>query len=546
MLGIRTCAVEEYWLNLSRRFFHRTPLLSFNHFSDGKHSSLFDSTQNPQLNRPLSLLTGRGLGGATRINGGQYTCGVPGQFAHWTDLADNAGWSFSELKPYLNRFETFVGAHAREYHGTEGPVTVRSFDGYFYGCSSKAFDAARAVGFPSIEDMHSPLAPSTGVNKMQFTINRDGTRSSSFRAYLPKDFVQQVSDRLHICTETIVRKLVLSESSNGKLTTTGVEIEPVCKGAIRIVSAKKEVILAAGALHSPKILLLSGIGPKDHLKSMDIPVLRDLPGVGMHLQDHLILPVSFYCPIEDSMWSMIRRPTMFIKQLYNYLRYGDGWFLGTLVEVEVFAPSDVIDDDGTPKPLDSQLLDANDPKNIPDICVMACPISDPMRPGSDKSRGFFGLHVALLHPKSTGTLSLASIDPHTPPRCELNCLTAPEDWDSLRKALKTSMCIAEEMRRGGYAVDNYDVPKSLEQPDLDDFIRERVETMYHYSSTCRMAGGSFGVVDGELCVHGTTNLRICDASVFPDSPGTHPQALVYAFAERCAEMVLARAKLEKA
>lgn len=168
-------------------------------------------------------------------------------------------------------------------------------------------------------------------------------------------------------------------------------------------------------------------------------------------------------------------------------------------------------------------------------------MADPRGPNTDRSRGFFALNAALLRPRSVGSVSLTSKSCHSTPRCDLNLLSAPEDWKTLRAALKVSMRVADQIRQSGYPLSDLDVPDSLCDIDLDNFIREKATTMYHYSSTCRMAPEDAqvpGVVDAHLRVYGTTKLRICDASVFPDSPGTHPQALLYAFAEKCAAMII--------
>ncbi|KAK7453542.1 hypothetical protein VKT23_011822 [Stygiomarasmius scandens] len=496
---------------------HRTPLPSLHQFSDGKHSSVLESAHNTQLGRLSALVTGLGLGGSTRINGGQYTCGIPAQYNSWNKaVVDRKDWSYSDIKQFFKKSETFVGPVPREFHGLDGPLKVSSYENFNFRCAEKTFEAARNIGFPGIEDLRSPLAPCTGVNKMHFTVASDGTRQSAYRAYLPKNFVNAMCDTLHICTKTLARKLYFSTSKDS-LNVDTVELQDIGSGQIRRISVKKEVILACGALRTPQLLFLSGVGPRRDLEAQNISVVKDLPGVGQHL-------------------------------LHQYLRHGKGWFLCTMVEMEIFGSSKCIQPDGTPTPLTGSQLDSSDPKNLPDFSVMSCCIADPRGENIDQSRGFLGLNAALLQTKSSGRVQLSSTDPNSNLHCEMNYLDSPEDWKALRAALRVAVRLAEEMRASGYPIEDIPnrVPESLDDDTLNKYIRENADTMFHYSSTCRMApedAESPGVVNDELRVHGLTNLRICDASTFPDVPATHPQALVYAFAEKCAAMIL-EAKLD--
>ncbi|KAJ7459456.1 hypothetical protein B0H11DRAFT_2316748 [Mycena galericulata] len=513
----------DSWLN-------RTPLTSLHHWSDGKHSTVFNSTIDTTLGRSFSLITGLGLGGSTRINGGQYTCGSPAECNSWTQDG-RRGWGYEDLKPYFLKSETWLGPVPKEWHGASGkycPLKVRSFEDYEYGSSAKAAKAVNHLGFLPIFDMHSPLEPSIGWNKMQFTVDRDGTRQSAFRAYLPHSVAESMTSHLHICTRAVAGKLEFSKQSNGQLRAESIEVHSVDGRHVRIVKANREIVLSCGALGTPKLLLL-------RLRSNASFLFK---------QDHIWVATSYNCPISDSMWAMFRRPQTLISQLYKYIRHGAGWFLCTTVEVEVFGMSSLIHADGSPDAVSAQDKDSFDPNNRPDFAVMTCGIADPRGPGIDRSRGFFGLNCALLSVKSRGSVFLRSRDPMDHPVCEMNYLTSPEDWAALRASLRVSVALARQMRTDGYALDDVKVPIALDDATMDEFIKTGVETMYHYSSSCRMApqDDAFpGVVDDELRVHGISNLRICDASIFPTVPATHPQALVYAVTEKCADMMLGAA-----
>lgn len=454
--------------------------------------------------------------------------------------AGRQGWSYTDLKPYFDKSESWTGPVPKEYHGLHGPLSVRSFEGYFYGSSERAAEAIKRLGFLDIIDMHSPLEPSIGFNKMQFILGSDGTRQSAHRAYLPRDFTQSHRGNLHICTKTMATRVGTEKTADGDLRARSLELQNTDNGNTRTISARREIILTCGTLHTPQLLLLSGIGPQDHLQDLGIDLVKHLPGVGEHVQDHMLLTTSYNCPMADSLWSMARQPLTLLKQVYNYLRYGTGWFIGTFVEVEIFAKSSLIQADGKPLSLSDEFLDSYNPSNLPDFGVMVTPISDPNEPGANKSKGFLGLIAALLLSKSYGTIRLASTDPQAHPVCDMNYLSSPDDWVALRAALRVTVAVANEMRAEGYPLDDILVPGGSSDEALDDIIRRRVETMYHYSSSCRMAPEDDtypGVVDDELRVHGFSNLRIADASIFPDVPAAHPQALIYAVAEKCADMM---------
>ncbi|KAI5998317.1 hypothetical protein EDC04DRAFT_2909454 [Pisolithus marmoratus] len=505
---------DDSWLS-------RTPLTATHQFSDRKHSNVFPSVFEKRLGRSVTCITGLGLGGCTRINGGQYTCGVPAEFDSWSRDGRN-GWSYAELKPFFKKSETWLGRVRREYHGHCGPLYVTSYEGYYYKCYDALEEACRRI-LPTIEDMHSPVNPSIGWCKMQSTIDPSGCRSSSYRAYLPMEILTSRKDRLHVCTGALARKLVFSRNNDGQICVDGVEIQGT-KSDDDFVS----------------LLLLSGVGPRKHLQEMNVDVVLDSPGVGEHLQDHLIVPTGYNCPISDSLWAMITRPTVLIRELYNYLRYGTGWFLGTLVELEIFFLSSLVEKDGRVKPISKEHEDPFNAENIPDFAILPCSISDPSAEGVDKWKGLFGFNPALLKVTSRGSLRLRSLHPKDAPLCKMNYLSTLEDRVAMRAGLRLSAEIARNMCGAGYPLKETCVPKSLEDADLDSYVEERADTMYHYSSTCRMAPLDDplpGVVDDELRVHGTTNLRIADASIFPAVPATHPQALVYAIAEKCAEMV---------
>ncbi|KAI6124282.1 hypothetical protein EV401DRAFT_1856874, partial [Pisolithus croceorrhizus] len=268
-----------------------------------------------------------------------------------------------------------------------------------------------------------------------------------------------------------------SRNNDGSTCVDGVKIRGTNSDDVSVnVRAKCEVILCCGALRTPQLLLLSGVGPKKHLQEMNVDVVLDSPGVGEHLQDHLIVPTGYDCPLFDSLWAMIIRPTILIRELYNYLRYGSGWFLGTLVELDTFFLSSLVEKDGRVKSISREREDPFNAGNIPDIAILPCSISDPSAEGTDKWRGLFGFNPTLLKVTSRGSLHLHSLDPRDAPLCKLNYLNTPKDRVAMRAGLRLSAEIARQMCNAGYPLKETSVSKSLEDVDLDSFMQGRASS----------------------------------------------------------------------
>ncbi|KZV69127.1 GMC oxidoreductase [Peniophora sp. CONT] len=531
-------------------WYHRNNLLSFHHLSDGKHSEVIQSEKNESLNgSSYSLITGKGLGGSTRINAGQYTCGVPGEYNAWAQAGDEfKDWSYEGLKPYFKKHERWIGPSPGEFHGADGPLPVRSWDEYHFGCAERMAQAAEKLGFLPILDMHSPLEPSFGCNKMQYAMGADGTRQSSYRAFIPPSLIQARKDTLHVCTGTIGAKLYFEKDEDGELVATSALLSAADGSNARTISAKREIVLTAGALRTPQILLLSGVGPTKYLESMGIETVLDSPGVGQYLQDHCIVTTCYNSPLKDSLWAMFVSPTTLIREIYNYVRHGSGYFLGTWVGAELFGISSLINEDGSPLPHPREREDSSDPANIPDFGVMSSCLGDPSSgPTKDWLQGFVAYNPALLVPKSKGQILLRSTNPLDQPICDMQYLSHPDDRAVLRTALRVVLALVRTMKEQGYPLTPVCAPAGYDDASLDAHIDKRFDSMLHYSSSCRMApredNDGPGVVDAQLRVYGVRNLRIADASVLPVSPSTHPQALVYAVAEKCADMMLKDAGL---
>ncbi|KAI6098916.1 hypothetical protein EDD17DRAFT_1759455 [Pisolithus thermaeus] len=372
-------------------------------------------------------------------------------------------------------------------------------------------EKAYRLSLPHIKDTHSPVDPSIGLYKMQFTVDSSGRCLSLYRAYPPVEI-------LHLgrigftCAWALWRANCVFPGimMDRRAWIRGTNFDDVFVN----VRAKCEVIFCCGALRTPQPLLLSGVGSRKHLQEMNVDVVLDSPGVGEHLQDHPIVPTGYDCPLFDSLWAMIIRPTILIRESYNYLRYGSGWFLGTLVELEIFFLSSLVEKDSRVKSISRERKDPFNAEKIPDIAILPCSISDPSAEGAGKWRGLSGFNPALPKVTSRCSLRLRSLDPRD----------APEDLVAMCAGLWLSAEIARQMCNAGYPLKEISVPKSLEDTDLDSLMQGEgggADSMYHYSSTCRMAlldDTLPGVVNDDFRIHGTTNLRIVGASIFSCCP----------------------------
>ncbi|GJJ12626.1 hypothetical protein Clacol_006869 [Clathrus columnatus] len=494
----------------------RVPLLSCN-FRTNTLCNIFNSVPQKQLGgKAVKIITGCGLGGSSRINAMLYTRGLPCQFDAWSEEG-RKGWSYEELLPYFLKSERALDETKNgAVHSVTGLWKNRSFKSYF-----KTTDS-------------NPVEPIYGVAKASYTIDEHSHRSDTASAFLSS---QEERHNLHICVDALVSKIVLNSSKG--VSAKGVSVERYSqKSDLVEILAKREIIICAGTIGSPQLLMLSGIGPRDHLLGLGIDVRKDLPGVGSNLRDHACIPVSFNVPIKDSLENTMNSSFSALGQLLEYITTGDGAFRAPIHEVHLWAKTDMLLFQSK-KILDERPSDTEDPQTsvIPDIEILATSFGDLGK--SDK--GGFSLWAVPVKPQSRGVVRLTTVNPRDPPACNLNLFGDPRDRLAARVALRLCLRIKEQMATNGYPITDNIVPKGDMDAALDSFVVERGRSLYHYCSSCRMAPEhdtlAPGVVNDELRVHGVSNLRIADASVFPDILSTHLQATVVAVAEKCADMV---------
>jgi len=458
--------------------------------------------------RRLFWPRGKTLGGSSSINAMVYMRGHARDYDEWAEMVNDPSWSYQSLLPIFKAQENNERG-ADPFHGVGGSLNVADLRDS-NPISSVFIEAGKQAGIPENKDFNG--AQQEGVGMHQVT-QKNGQRWSSARAFL-----EGARDRsnLTVLTSCRVTRVVLE----GKKAV-GVELQDAMKrSSRRIIRCEHEVILSGGAVNSPQLLLLSGIGPRQDLIKHGIPVRHELPGVGQNLQDHLDITVM----IRDRSKASIGLAPSFVFRailgLFNYIFRKRGFLASNAAEAGGFARL-------SPK------------SERPELQFHFLPTFL-----KDHGRKFlFGygctLHVCQLRPKSRGYITLKSADPLVDPLIRANYLDHPDDRHELIQGVKLARRIfaapAFSHVNGGEME-----PGSMVQTDeqiLAD-IRKRGESIYHPVGTCKMGIDQLSVVDTQLRVHGLSGLRVADASVMPKLIGGNTNAPTMAIAEQAARMIL--------
>ena len=469
----------------------------------------YQTAPEPQLyNRRLFWPRGKTLGGSSSSNAMVYTRGHRRDYDHWAELG-NRGWSYAELLPLFKRAQHQERGPS-EYHGVGGPLNVADLRQQSE-ISQVFIRAAGQVGYPLSDDFNG--AEQEGIGFYQVT-QKDGQRCSSARAYL-HPILQRPN--LTILTNALAsRVLIEGQRAVGVayLDRSGQTVE---------VRARREVVLAGGAINSPQLLLLSGVGPRAELERHGIPVAHELPGVGQNLQDHLDIVVAHRDRRRASYGFAPSFLPRLIKGIVDYVRHRRGFLTSNLAEAGGFVKTDL----GLPLPniqyhLTSTILDDH---------------------GRRIWHGYgYSLHACDLRPKSRGALTLNSADPRDPPALQPNYLSHPDDLETLLAAVKTCRKILAAPAFDGYRGRELFPGEAVQSDDeLREFIRRRAETIYHPVGTCKMGHDPLAVVDDQLRVHGLSGLRVAHASIMPTLIGGNTNAPTIVIGEKAAELILAEA-----
>jgi len=586
--------------------------------------------------RRATLWTAEGLGGATRINGTLLTRGIPAGYDQWRDSDGLTEWGWDSVEPFFKRGENAVSHHPDAKHrGHDGPIEVRKpREASLLGCIPYVDKAAQNVGLSVYEDVNDPAAGAQGIYQMDQTIDAKGTRLSAYAAWLPKRVAMKRKKHLKICTGVVATKLVVSSGGNdGTRRVTGVKIRDRKTGCDYTVRARREVIIACGTLCTPQLLMLSGIGPRRHLKSHGIKVIKDLPAVGQNLSDHTSVPIMAALPRKHTL-HMLENGLFFLWQLVLYLFWGTGLLtIGSTTRTIFFRTSALDTETMAVRRRDdhgNDTMDPRQPSNIPDTEIMINPVNC-LTESVPGGKSLFTWYTTLVQPFSRGRVELSSTNPEANPKIIYPMLTDDQDLTTMRTATRFGMRLAEEFaERTGYPhpaplifapgmdlnyLDSIYTPKvswwnrlwkkdassqetaadagpdavppapgipapilsrtslptthhaqqaeavgtptsadsnpatpsqartipswkDVTDSQIDAYAARVCVSALHLSTTCRMSTSpATGVVDQHLKVHGFSNLRIADASVFPRIPSAHTMAPVVMVAERCAEFV---------
>ena len=452
-------------------------------------------------NRSLYWPRGKVLGGSSSLNAMIYIRGHQADYDQWRALG-NPGWGFWDVLPYFKKAENNENG-ASEYHGAGGPLHVsnpRSLN----PLSEVFVEAAEQAGFKRNPDFNG--ATQEGFGPYQLT-QCQGKRNSAAAAFLrsamlrPNLTVRTNVQAFDILFEGRRAALVRFQEDNGN----------------RQERAEREIIICAGAIGSPHLLMLSGIGPAEHLRTLDIPVLCDLPGVGANLQDHPAVPVAYECTQPISLTSAES-----IANLIRYMAFKTGPLTSNVGEAGGFVKTS-----------------ANCP--TPDVQYH-------FAPGYFVEHGFrqikehgYSLIPTLIRPNSRGRITLRSSNPLDPPLIHANYFADPRDTQAVVEGLRIARAIAETNAFAKYRKCELCPGPGIknDEKSLRGYIEKNAQTLYHPVGTCKMgpADDALAVVDSELRLHGVEGLRVVDASIMPVIPGGNTNAPTIMVAEKAADLI---------
>jgi choline dehydrogenase-like flavoprotein len=492
----------------------RTPLASV---LVGVPAGLFGTLANPTYNwtyqyeadpnaggKPIICPRGRILGGCSAVNGMIYIRGHRADYDGWAELGAD-GWRYEDVLPFFKRSENWEGGDS-PFHGRGGELNVADpRDPHPIG--DAIVQAAEELQYRRNDDFNG--AEQEGFGHWQLT-QANGERMSTARAFL-----HPVRDRpnLTVLTRAATQRVLLEDGR-----ATGVEV--LKDGRLQTLTARREVLIAAGTINSPQLLMLSGIGPAEHLRQVGAPVLHDLPGVGENLQEHQDTLMCFSSP-QSSLYGLSWRalPWM-LASPFQYIFQRRGPWTTNTVEAGGFVRSGPdIDRPDLQLILGPELMNQRD-KLIP------------------RGHGF-SIHISLLRPKSRGRVSLVSADPAAAPRLQGNFLSHPDDLEGLKRGVRISRKLVDAPAMRAYLGEEIMPGSAVDSDaDIEAFIRDTLGTTFHPVGTCRMGRDPMAVVDPELRVHGIDGLRVIDASVMPTVISGNTNAPVIMIAERAAQMIL--------
>jgi len=486
---------------------------AFDHvWRNPKFNWMYEGEPEPTLNnRRIFQPRGKVLGGSSAINGMVYIRGHALDFERWVSEGAD-GWSWREVLPYFKRSETWEGGE-NPWRGGSGPVHVQKGK-YPTALYDIFLEAGQQAGYPLTDDINGEHQEGFGALQMNV---HNGVRASTAQAYIRAN---PGRTNLTVLDNALAQGLILEGNR-----VSGIRFKR--RGSGRQALARKEVILSSGAINSPQLLMLSGIGPADHLKEIGIACRVDLPGVGQNLQDHPLVYMKFGIDKPISMSRYMRKDLM----LYTGVR----WMTthtgpGSTNNVETCA-----------------LMRSDPSVSHPDVEIQYLPIVMDHDDGVSPDVHGFTYCIGPTRVEGTGWVKLRSADPSSGPRILSNFLATDYDLHLMRRSVEMGRDIARQRAHDGLGIKEMEPGPSLRsRSELDEYLRANVAGDFHLCGTCKMGRDRMAVVDPELRVHGIEGLRIADASIMPSIVSANTNATAIMIGEKAADMILGRLPLPAA
>lgn len=502
---VRVCLIEtgpadRSWMLQMPAAFSR-PLMN------DRFNWAYRTVPEPHLNnRVMDCPRGRVIGGSSSINGMCYIRGHAQDYNRWSEETGDPEWSYAHCLPYFRKSETRL-AGADDYHGGDGPLVVTTGP-----CENPLFqafiEAGIQAGYGGTDDLNGYRQE--GFGKMDMTVNK-GVRWSAAKAYLDPAARR---GNLTVVRRALVTRIIFETDS-------AVGVEYLQNGRLKSIQCGSEVIICCGTINSPQLLNLSGIGRASQLEKIGVTCRVDLPGVGENLQDHLEVYVQHRCKKPISLYPALRLTTQ-AAVLLQWKLSKHGWGGSNHFEAGAFIRSRV----GIKHP------------NLQYHFFPVAANYDGRAPADDHG---FQAHVGPMRPTSRGHVRTISSDPRTPPRICFNYMQTENDREEIRDGIRLTREIFAQQAFDAYRAEELAPgPGAKSDADIDEFVREKSESAYHPSCTCKMGNDEMAVVDSQGRVHGTQNLRIVDASIMPSVASGNLNAPVIMMAEKLADTIRGR------
>ncbi|MFD1880233.1 GMC family oxidoreductase [Paracoccus pacificus] len=468
---------------------------------------LVTAPQKHANNREIPYAQARVLGGGSSINAEVFTRGHPSDYDRWANEEGADGWRFDQIRKYFIRSEG-NSILAGEWHGTDGPLGVSNLSEP--NPMSRAFvQSCQEAGIPYNPDFNGPMQEGAAIYQ---TTTRNNRRCSAAVGYL-----RPVLGRANLTVVT--GALVLRILFQGRR---AVGVEYNVSGKTEIARAESEVLVTSGAIGSPKLMMLSGVGPADHLRTHGIDVVQDLPGVGRNLQDHFGIDIVAELKGHESL-DKYNRPLMMLWAGLQYALFKTGPVASNVVEGGAFWYADGPGSQPSPDLQFHFLAGAGAEAGVPGVTNGASGVT---------------LNSYTVRPKSRGTVTLKSADARDNPVVDPNFLADPDDLRVSVEGIRISREIFAQPSLQKYIREIRFPDASVRtQAELEAYARQYGRTSYHPTCTCKMGKDSMAVVDPQLRVHGLDGIRICDSSTMPSLIGSNTNAPTIMIAERASDLI---------